>query len=243
LVPDRELDMKPGRVRSLCTVMHYLRMAGSRQVAWLLDTFEGKYGHLASNRARLPVSSAKEPLPWYTYPAIEYLSQLDFSTKDVFEFGSGNGSRFWAARAKSVMSVEHNPEWYVTVKKEQRANQTILLQEDLEMYAASIGTLGRKFDIIVVDGANRFQCAKNSIRQLATGGMLILDNSDWHPRTAGLLREAGLIEVDFIGFGPVNNYTWTTSLFLDRAVQIIPKSGRLPEYGIGSLTHDRDPSG
>ena len=32
------------------------------------------------------------PIPWYTYPAIEYLSQFDYSRKTIFEFGCGNSS-------------------------------------------------------------------------------------------------------------------------------------------------------
>ena len=29
------------------------------------------------------------PIPWYTYPAIEYLSQFDYSDKEIFEYGCG----------------------------------------------------------------------------------------------------------------------------------------------------------
>jgi hypothetical protein len=34
----------------------------------------------------------------------------------------------------------------------------------------------------------------------------------------------GYIEIDFHGFGPINDYTWTTSLFLDREIALEPKS-------------------
>jgi len=221
-------------------VISYVARVGARQAAWLLDTFEEKYGHLLSSRLRLPVTAAGEPLPWYTYPAIEYLQQLDFSARHVFEFGAGNGSQFWAQRAKSVTTVEHDAQWFKTVEQRKRSNQTLLLRQDLQTYALAIGTFARNFDLIIVDGANRFACAKAALRYLENGGMIILDNSDWHPKTAALLREADLIQIDFTGFGPVNNYTWTTSLFLHRAVRITPKSGRLPEYGIGSLVQDRD---
>ena len=40
------------------------------------------------------------PLPWYTYPAIEYLRQFDYKDKKVFEFGCGFSSLFWALRAQ-----------------------------------------------------------------------------------------------------------------------------------------------
>ena len=51
------------------------------------------------------------PLPWYTYPAIEYLSQFDYGEKTIFEFGCGYSSLFWAERAAKVISIEDNPEW------------------------------------------------------------------------------------------------------------------------------------
>jgi hypothetical protein len=43
------------------------------------------------------------PLPWYTYPAIEYLSQFDYGEKTIFEFGCGYSSLFWAERAAKVI--------------------------------------------------------------------------------------------------------------------------------------------
>ena len=52
------------------------------------------------------------PIPWYTYPAIEYLSQFDYSQKEIFEFGCGYSSMFWANRAKKVTSIEDNINWF-----------------------------------------------------------------------------------------------------------------------------------
>ena len=50
----------------------------------------------------------KNYLPWFTYPAIEALSNWDLSDKRVFEYGSGFSTLFWASRAKEVVSVEHS---------------------------------------------------------------------------------------------------------------------------------------
>lgn len=50
--------------------------------------------------------------------------------------------------------------------------------------------------------------------------MLVLDNADWFPHTHALLREAGLIEIDFHGLGPLARYAWTTSVFLDRTADL-----------------------
>lgn len=232
--------MRLRKVTATLKVLSYLAKGGVKPAAWLLETFEGQYGHLLSRRMRLPVTREGEPLPWYTYPAIEYLQQLDFSSRDVFEFGSGNSSQFWAQKARSVTSVEHDRPWHAMVEQRKRPNQVVLLEEERRDYPLAIARCNGSFDVIIIDGVERFECAKNALPYLRAGGMIILDNSDWHPKTAALLREADLIQIDFIGFGPVNKYTWATSLFLHREVRIVPKSARLPEYGIGSVILDRE---
>ena len=48
--------------------------------------------------------------------------------------------------------------------------------------------------------------------------MLILDNSDWYPNSVAFLQEnLRWIQIDFHGFGPIDNYTWTTSIFVNPA--------------------------
>ena len=50
------------------------------------------YGYFESIKVKLPVDKIGGPLPWYTYPAIEYIKQLDLTNKVVFEWGCGNSS-------------------------------------------------------------------------------------------------------------------------------------------------------
>src|SRR5688500_6442274 len=47
------------------------------------------YAHLSSVQRQAAVDAKCNPVPWYTYPAIEYLKQLDFKDSTVFEYGSG----------------------------------------------------------------------------------------------------------------------------------------------------------
>lgn len=68
------------------------------------------------------------PIPWYSYPAIEYISNLDFSNKTILEWGSGNSSLFWAKRSKNVTSIEDDEEWFNLVDKSKLANQSIHLK-------------------------------------------------------------------------------------------------------------------
>lgn len=173
-----------------------------------------KYGQLRTIEEKRPVSNKGEPIPWYTYPAIEYLNQYTFSDKDVFEFGSGNSSFYWAARAKSVVSIESDSSWYGLLVKAIKKNQSLLLRETEETHVSSLVEQSCLFDVIVIDGNWRRRCARAAISCLKKGGLIILDNSDWYPNTAADLRSSGFFQIDFSGFGPINSYTWTTSIFV-----------------------------
>lgn len=173
-------------------------------------------GQWRSIKEERPVNKKGNPIPWYTYPAIEYLKRLNFSDKIIFEWGSGNSSLFWARRAREVMSIEDNKKWFNMVNKNKLGNQKIILIEKKNDYIKTILNQNKKFDIIVIDGKHRYECSKNAVKCLSEVGLIILDNSDWFPKTAKILREHNLIQVDFSGFGPVNSYTSTTSLFFSR---------------------------
>jgi predicted O-methyltransferase YrrM len=94
--------------------------------------------------------------------------------------------------------------------------------------------LGRKFDAIIIDSAaNRLHLAQSAVRVLKPGGFIILDNSDWFPNAARVLREADLIQVDFHDFRPQHHYRCTTSLFMHATFRPKLKSSRLPLVPIG----------
>ena len=163
------------------------------------------------------------PIPWYTYPAIEYLLQFDYSHKEIFEFGCGNSSLFWAARAKQVTSIEDNPKWFDKWQAEfSHPHLDIRWRDEGEIYENAIFEDGKKYDVIVVDGKRRAECAAAAVRALTPGGMIILDDSDRintsqeYVKAVDALRTANLIQIDFYGFSPMNTYTKTTSLFLSR---------------------------
>ena len=200
------------------------------------------YGHLRTVRSRSAVDAGGEPLPWYTYPAIEYLRQLDFSGKDVFEYGSGNSTLFWARRARRVVSVEDDERWVASLSQRLPANCTMLLESDLRPYPDVIRRYPGGFDIIVVDGPargrTRFRCAQAALEHLRPGGLIILDNSDWLPQSAQLLRDAGLLQVDMSGFIPIGAQTQTTSLFFHRTWNLQPVGGRQPHLSAGAVAKD-----
>jgi hypothetical protein len=175
-----------------------------------------RYGFLRSAATWSSVDRSGSPLPWYTYPAIDYLKQLDLSDKLVFEYGMGNSTLFWAERAKQVVSVEDDAAWLRRVSPRLPANALPVLAETMEAYVGAIDARDHGFDVIVIDGKHRLQCAGHVPAALNPGGLVILDNADSYPDCCEALRTADLLQVDLSGFGPIDGYTWTTTLFFHR---------------------------
>lgn len=193
-----------------------------------------KYGQRASFVHGRCVDGAGDSIPWYTYPALEYLSSLDFGKQSVLEYGAGTSSLWWAKRAERVLSIEHDAQWFDATLGQAPANLEVKLISDEDSYVSA--GAGRRFDVIVIDGIYRARCAQALASNMSESALVILDNSDWYPRTAARLRESyDLLQVDFHGFGPINSYTWTTSLFFSRTFRPKPLSGRLPSYSTAAL--------
>ena len=181
-------------------------------------------------------------IPWYTYPAIEYLSQLDFSNKDIFEYGCGNSTMFWVKRANSVTSIEDNLNWFSKWQEEFKHDKLdIRWRDEGEGYFNAIFEDNKKYDVIVVDGKRRADCARCALTSLKDGGMIILDDSDRintskeYVDAVNELKKGDLIQIDFYGFCPMNNYTKTTSLFLSRNFNFKSQYTIQPINGLGNL--------
>ncbi|MEQ9107788.1 MAG: hypothetical protein RLO04_10010 [Limnobacter sp.] len=175
------------------------------------------YGQWASIKQWASIDGQGKPTPWYTYPATEYLSHLDLSKFKVFEYGSGNSTLWWAPRANQVTSVEDDKAWYDKIKNRLASeckNVSYIFESDEEKYACMATA---EFDIFIVDGKHRKQCAERC-SNFANSLLIVLDNADWHLKTVELIQDRlGWVQVDFHGFGPINNYTWTTSIFINPA--------------------------
>ena len=172
------------------------------------------YGQWTTIRDWNSVDESAVPTPWYTYPTTEYLSHLDLSRMSVFEYGSGNSTLWWAQKTKGVVSVEDDKEWFDKIKKNLTLEKTqYLLKTEKVNYIESATNAN---DIFIIDGQFRRECADHVVKVGGTSLMIILDNSDWHPETVNFLRIAlNWVQIDFHGFGPINNYTWTTSIFIN----------------------------
>jgi len=158
-----------------------------------------------------------DPIPWYTYPCIEFLNNLDLSKKNIFEYGSGNSSIYFLTKGAYVTSVEDDLDWFKKIKN-YKEGHNLIFEENKNEYISKVSI--KNFDIVVIDGSYRFECAKFTVSEIKSNkispSLIIFDNSDWYENSINLIdKELGWERVDFYGFGPINNYTWVTSIYFN----------------------------
>lgn len=211
------------KIYSAPTVKYVNIYENDSRVSAILKILDEGYGHKKSFDLQKPVDSFGEPLPWFTYPAIEFLKQLNLSNMSVLEWGMGNSTLFFAPRVNEILSIEHNKEWFELIGTNLPKNATAILATQSE-YSSHHILNNKKFDLIIVDGIHRKDCLETATRFLKDNGLIIFDNSDRNPELCEILRNKNFIENDFHGFGPINPYTWTTSFFFSKNCTIKPIS-------------------
>lgn len=192
-----------------------------------IPAFRGLYqgfllrsGWWRSVRENLAVDAAGQPLPWFTYPAISFITPRIRANMKVFEFGSGASTLWWAQRVRKVVACEHYASWVEKLRAQAPANVTIHHVELVPNgdYCRTAARSDEQFDIIVIDGRDRVNCALNSIGSLKPGGVIIWDNADRdkYQRGYDYLMSNGFRRIDFTGLGPIMYEPWSTAVFYRR---------------------------
>ncbi|MDB9483039.1 hypothetical protein PN476_10470, partial [Dolichospermum circinale CS-537/05] len=197
--------------RNLPPGINYLQTSG-----WLNSLYSGK-----------PLNQEAKPIPWYTYPAIEFIENKIYSDFRVFEYGSGNSSLWWSKRVTQVISIENDANWFNYIKENMPSNvELYLIEDDLEYASAILQYEDHLFDVIIVDGSNRNQCAEFAISKVKDQGFIIFDNTDDHRHAPGVekLQASGFIRIDFYGMIPSYLYKNCTSIFF-KDVNLLSRGG------------------
>jgi hypothetical protein len=154
------------------------------------------------------VSKDGKPLPWYTYPCIDFLKNRTYENKRVLEFGGGQSTFWWAARTKHVVTLEGDHEWYDKIKKTIPGNvdlcyvpMTDSITNVAEINRVMSSRSSLPFDVIVIDGLDRAVAADFAYNHLEKDGIIICDNSDVY-NINGCFKGTGLDRVDFYGNSP-----------------------------------------
>ncbi|KFJ42920.1 FkbM family methyltransferase [Francisella philomiragia] len=174
-------------------------------------------GWINSFKKQIPIDKDSKPLPWVTYGFIDFISDRLNENMDIFEYGSGNSTLWYGERVKSVISVEHDENWFEKIKSSMPRNVTINYQELIYggNYSKFSSSLNIKFDIVIVDGRDRVNCVKNAINSIKENGIIVLDDSERDVYKEGIefLLNKDFRKLDFWGISPGLFYKKNTTLF------------------------------
>jgi len=182
-------------VRPLRIFLKILKISFLSPPGFRVDFFNSHY------RNQLEI---KAPLPWMNYKAIIFLKSKLNQIDKVFEYGSGESTKFWLHNNKNVISIEHDPEFFSKLKSElinkldYRLIEPELAETDdyhdptdpykyhsnefigysFKKYVTVIDDFSDQyFDVIIIDGRARSSCLLHSVSKVRNGGLIILDNS------------------------------------------------------------------
>lgn len=198
-----QLFIKPKRLKSILSFNHkgYLK-----EIGWF-NAFE----------TQSAIDAAGMPIPWVTYSFIDFIKERLNKQHQIFEFGSGNSTFFYAKYAGAVVSVEHDKDWFNKIESAKPTNSTMIFSDLVygADYCKSPLKLAQKFDVIIVDGRDRVNCCKQAIAALSNEGVIVLDDSERviYTEAINFLLENGFKHLSFSGISPGLFYNKSTSVF------------------------------
>lgn len=174
-------------------------------------------GFLLSKNLNTPVDIEGKPIPWLNYSMNAFLDVRLRKEYSLFEYGSGYSTLFFSTKVKDVTSVEYDHKWFHKVVQLTKGlkNVRILFRELESGYVASIDESNTTYDIVMVDGRKRVECALKAFNYLGDRGVLILDDSE--RKKYGLIErfysERGYRYIEFSGLKPAGFSESRTTIF------------------------------
>lgn len=176
-------------------------------------------GYFRSAFKMAAVSKNGQPLPWYTYPAIDFLKYRNYEDKVILEFGGGQSSLWWAGKARHVVTLEGDKRWYEKIRDRMPGNVD-LCYVSMESEEINVSEVRRtleakkysKYDVIVIDGLYRYEMIPIALSRLAEDGIVICDNAEGYGFYEGF-KESALWRVDFFGNAPGVVLPHATSIY------------------------------
>lgn len=172
-----------------------------------------------SIRLKEPLDQLRNPRPWFTTMATEYLTALMQKGMRILEWGSGSSTMWFEQNGCRTLSIEHDPEWFELVRGHVSEHTELRLVDLSERYHRPVKNL-LEFDIVVIDGRMRTECAKFVIENIKKGEykpgfVLIFDDSERERYGAEILTLSKLCSSSMSFAGPVNEVlNKMTSFFL-----------------------------
>ena len=184
-------------------------------------------GHFTSSIKNRSLNKFNKPIPWYTYPCIDFIDKIDFSKKKILEFGAGQSTLWWGNKSKKVLSFENDMLWFEKINSQKNFNTEVVFinnKNDIETGTINNNKIKNYCpDVIIIDGGiNRYTSLKISLKYIKNDGIVIIDNSEGYYEKEdkfkiypmlNYLQKKNYQRIDFYGYAPGVILPHTTSLF------------------------------
>lgn len=151
------------------------------------------------------VDGQGEPLPWLTYPFIEFLTPRLQPHWTVWEFGAGASTLYYARHVRAVISVEHDESFATALRPRLPVNVRLhLYAAGTPDYSSALAASDRMPDVVIVDGVDREECLRQASECLAPRAVIVLDDAERAEYAGAVLqlKEKGFRAVEFWGLAP-----------------------------------------
>jgi hypothetical protein len=172
-------------------------------------------GWVRSSCENRPCDKDGNPVPWLTTSFLQFLAPRLDSTMHLLEFGSGNSTFYFQKICGSVTSVESNNEWFEKVSKSIDPSVVRIYHRTGADYWGCVDEFEKEFDLVLVDGEERLECARAGLAKLSSRGVVILDNSvrAEYRVIYDLLQGLTFRSIDFFGVAPGSRKFNCTTVF------------------------------
>lgn len=136
--------------------------------------------------------------PWMSDQEIDLIKKYLSEDKVMLEWGSGGSTCTFAPLVKEYYSIEHNKKWYEDVDtylSKQKFREKVFnflvepdfprtiptKYEEFKSYIEYVDTINKNYDIVLIDGRARVECAKYVIPCLNDDAVVLVH--DYFPRS------------------------------------------------------------
>lgn len=161
-----------------------------------------KSGWMRSRYNMLAMDRYGNPLPWLTYPAIEWLKLNIKPDWRICEYGCGQSTLWFREQKCLLRSVDSDPDWASRIGDV----KTCTSRDEYVSFALPIDNL------VIIDGNWRNDCARHVVD--IKSPMVILDNADVNMCADIILNEAYKHTIQFVGLS-AGYVTQQTNLYLE----------------------------
>ncbi|MFT3867266.1 MAG: hypothetical protein QM715_02100 [Nibricoccus sp.] len=171
-------------------------------------------------------------LPWISFGALKFLDCFLRPEHEVFEFGGGGSTLYFARRTRHVLTMESHPDWHKTLTAALAEKQFRHVTCELHPISGDEASKFRNdaffqrvhaqlWDVILIDcycgysktryGLTRPHAFELAQHQVKPGGIIVLDDSWMFPELTA--AKSGWRITDYIGPGPCRLGVTSTAIF------------------------------